>query len=516
MNKMKYNLRTGFWALLVAIPLLTVLGSCKKFLDRKPLTATLDDLNQGGLEGQIFGLYSNLRTTYGGVSSLPYLALHGFRSDDSEKGSDPSDGAEWSAPMDQFQYDRSFGGVFSYWEDHYALINLANTALQFADSLNLTDPSSIINVAEARFFRAFAYFDLVRTFGDIPKIDFRVYNASQAIVPKSPAAEIYALIDADLEFAAANLPPNWVVGNDNKYPGRLTSGAARTLHAEAHIFRGNWAQTLALTQAVINSQQYSLLGTYHMIFKDAGENSSESIFEVQAYVSPNGAQRAGSIYATTQGVRASTASGWNLGWGWNTPTDALVNSYEPGDPRKNATILFSGQSDDPTYGGYGRILPEAQPTGPLPRKYWNKKIYADPAYRASTGLSDNPEWINQRLLRYADVLLMAAEAANEIGGAANEQLAEDLLEEVRSRARAGLNVLPPVAFVDKAQMRAAIKRERRAEFGMESDRFFDLVRWGDAVSVLGGLGYQHKHRFYPIPQTAIDRSGGVLIQNPEW
>jgi hypothetical protein len=288
------------------------------------------------------------------------------------------------------------------------------------------------------------------------------------------------------------------------------------LHAEAHIFRGNWAQTLALTQEVINSQQYSLLSTYHQIFKDGGENSSESIFEVQAYVSPNGAQRAGSIYATTQGVRASTASGWNLGWGWNTPTESLVSSYEAGDPRRNATILFSGQSDDPTYGGYGRILPEAQPVGPLPRKYWNKKIYADPAYRASTGLSDNPEWINQRLLRYADVLLMAAEAANEIGGPANEQLAEDLLEEIRSRARAGLSVLPFVAFVDKAQMRTAIKKERRAEFGMESDRFYDLVRWGDAVSALGGLGYQHKHRFYPIPQTAIDRSGGVLIQNPEW
>ncbi|HUP13541.1 MAG TPA: RagB/SusD family nutrient uptake outer membrane protein, partial [Niastella sp.] len=168
-----------------AVPLLVLLGSCQKFLDRKPLTSTLDDLNQGGLEGQIFGLYSFFRTSYGNVSSLPHIGLHGFRSDDAVKGSEPSDGAEWVAPMDQFKYDKSFPGARDYWDDHYKLINFANTALQTADSLQLSAPADMINLAEARFFRAFAYYDLVRTFGEVPKIDFRVYEASQANVAKS-------------------------------------------------------------------------------------------------------------------------------------------------------------------------------------------------------------------------------------------------------------------------------------------------------------------------------------------
>ncbi len=502
---MKKYMKIIFTTLAISFMILAI-GGCQKFLDRKPLTATLDDLNQGGLEGQIYGLYSNLRNS-AGFTSIPWLAMHDFRSDDTEKGSDPSDGAEWVAPFDHYAYVKDLWASNTYWDDHYSLINLANTAIQNADSLHLTDAASQINVAEAKFFRAFAYFDLVRSFGDVPKIDFRVYNASQANIAKSPASAIYTLIDADLQFAAANLPLVW----GNQYPGRLTSGAAKTLQAKAYLFRGNWASALALANQVISSGVYSLSSSYYSQFKDAGENGPESIFEIQAYVSPNGAIDNGCIYATTMGVRASTASGWNLGWGWNTPTDSLANAYEAGDVRKGSTILFSGQSDDPSTGGYGRILPNSTfdpVAGPLPRKYWNKKIYADPAYRASTGHSDNPNWINKRILRYADVLLMAAECNNELGNGAT---ALPFVNQIRSRAS-----LSAIAFTSQSQLRTAIKQERRVEFGVEGERFFDLVRWGDAVSVLGPLGYTNRCRFYPIPQPAIDKSGGLLIQNPEW
>lgn len=494
---MKKHIKILF-SLLTISSMLLVLAGCSKFLDRKPLTATLDDLNQGGLEGQVYGLYSNLRNS-AGFTTIPWLAMHDFRSDDSEKGSDPSDGAEWVAPFDRYQYVKDLWATNTYWDDHYALINLANTAIQTADSLKLTDPASANNIAEARFFRAFAYFDLVRSFGDVPKIDFRVYTASQANIAKSPASAIYALIDADLTYAAANLPTVW----GNQYPGRLTSGAAKTLHAKAHLFRGNWAQALSLSQQVISSGVYSLYNSYYGIFKDAGENSSESIFEIQAYVSPNGSINNGCQYATTQGVRGSNASGWNLGWGWNTPTDNLVGAYEAGDVRKGSTILFSGQSDDPSTGGYGRVLPGSTfdvPAGPLPRKYWNKKIYADPAYRASTGQSDNPSWINKRVFRYADVLLMAAECMNEMGSGAQSA---PLVNAVRNRAG-----LANISFTTQLAMRNIIKQERRVEFGVEGERFFDLVRWGDALTVLGPLGYTNKCRFYPIPQPAIDKSGG--------
>jgi starch-binding outer membrane protein, SusD/RagB family len=503
------------WLSLMMLPLLLIMFSsgCKKFLDRKPLEATLDDLQQGGIEGQIFGLYAAVKdydigNTFGGI---PWQAFHNFRSDDSEKGSSPSDGAEWVAPFDNFAYVKDLWASNYYWEAHYRLINLANTALQTADSLRLTDdPSSKINIAEARFFRAFTYFDMARAFGDVPKIDFRVYNAAQANIPKSPVAQIYALIESDLQYAIANLPVIW----GTKYPGRLTRGAANALMAKTHMFRGNWGAAMGYCNAVISSNQYSLFDSYVGIFKDAGENCSESILEWQNYMGPNQTDDHGSWYATCQGVRAATSTGWNLGWGWNTPTDELVGSYEAGDPRRAASILFSGQSDDPGSGGFGGTLP-AYPSV-VPRKYWNKKVYADPAVRASTGWLDGAYWINQRVIRYADVLLMAAECANELGGATNEGLAANYLEKVRNRARNGAGVLPAISFVSKAQMRTAIKKERRSELALEGERFYDLVRWGDAVTVLGPLGYQNRCRFYPIPQPEIDRSNGVLVQNPEW
>src|SRR5215203_1009294 len=497
------------WTLMLATPMLFTVSSCKKFLDRKPLTATLDDVSKGGLEGQILGMYNNLRNS-AGFTSIPFLAMHGFRSDDAVKGSEQSDGAEWVAPFDQFQYVKDLWATNVYWDDHYSLINLANTALQTADSLKLSDPTSVSLIAEARFLRAFSYFDLVRSYGEVPKIDFRVYEASQANVAKAPIAEIYKLIDEDVQFAEQHLPSV----RESQYIGRVTSGAAYTLHAKAHLFRGNWGQALGFSQTVINSKLYSLYTPYWKIFKEEGKNSSESIFEIQSFVSPNGAQNYGSIYATTMGVRQSTASGWNLGWGWNTPTDDLVNAYEAGDPRKAATILFAGQSDDPSSGGYGRTLPAAAPAGILFSKYYNKKVYADPARQRATGLLDQAPWINQRIYRYSDVILMAAEAANELG---DGKTAETLLEQVRARARGGNStVLPKITFVDKNQMRTAIKKERRVEFGMEGERFFDLVRWGDAVAVLGPLGYQNRNRYYPIPQPAIDKSGGKLVQNPEY
>jgi hypothetical protein len=112
---------------------------------------------------------------------------------------------------------------------------------------------------------------------------------------------------------------------------------------------------------------------------------------------------------------------------------------------------------------------------------------------------------------------MAAEAANEVGGAANAKLAEDWIEMIRARARGGnAALLPKVVFANQAQMRTAIQNERRFELAFESERFFDLIRWGQAESILGPQGFTNRHRFYPIPQSAIDNSGGKLIQNPEW
>jgi hypothetical protein len=280
---------------------------------------------------------------------------------------------------------------------------------------------------------------------------------------------------------------------------------------------------ISLCNDVIASGQYSLTTNFVDIWKDglngAGKNGPESIFEEQSWVTAGGATWYGTQWGTSQNVRQGGATvDWNLGWGWNTPTDKLVTDWDNSDPRKAATILYSGQYDGgPATGGYGATLPPYNPGTALDQKYWNKKVYSDPQMRAFTGEigpSGGADWINHRILRYADVLLMLAEASNETGDGAT---AEAMLEQVRARARGDNNaVLPHIAYVSQSQMRTAIKNERRWEFAMEGYRFYDLVRWGDAVSVLGSLGYTNRCRFYPIPQPAINITNGVLTQNPEW
>ena len=513
-----------FWSLLITLPVLVSVMGCKKFLDRKPLTATLDDLNQGTLEAQSFGLYSTLR--YAGFSTLPWLDFHSIRDDDAQKGSSTTDGAEINTEYETFQYSKDDWAPNTYWNDHYTMINLCNKEIYYADSLKATDPASLRNVGEARFFRAYSFFELVKTYGDVPLINFYFTNATAGIKPKSPATAIYAQIDADLTLAAQYLPVNWVVGGKNIYPGRLTSGAAKTLWAQTYLFRQNWAKVIQLCNDVIASNQYSLATSFPDIWKDGlngdGKNGIESIFEMNCNVGANGTANNGVQWGTSQNVRQGGATNvWNLGWGWNTPTQKLETAWPATDPRKTQTILYSGQFDGgPAAGGYGATLPAYAPGPGLDQPYWNKKVYSDPQMRQFTGQiygSGGADWINHRIIRYADVILMLAEAANESGDGVT---AAANLEKIRNRASgnkgAGRTIVPYVAFVSQAQMRQAIKDERRWEFAMEGYRFYDLVRWGDAITELSSLGYTNRCRFYPIPQKAIDLSGGVLIQNPEW
>jgi hypothetical protein len=510
------------WGLILVIPMIISVFGCKKFLDRKPLTATLDDLHQGALEAKSFTLYSTLRD-YAGFSTLPWIDFHSIRDDDAQKGSSATDGAEINTEFETFQYTKDDWATNTYWSDHYFMINLANQELHIADSLKVTDQSSLRNVGEACFFRAYSYFELVKAYGEVPLINFFYTNAAEGVRPKATIPELYALIDSDLNVASQYLPLNWEVAGTNLYPGRLTSGAAKTLWAQTYLFRQNWAQVIGLCNDVINSGQYTLTLNFVDIWKDglngAGKNGPESIFEMQALVGQNGTNDHGTFWGTSQNVRQGGASNdWNLGWGWNTPTDNLVTAWDNTDPRKSMTILYSGQYDGgPATGGYGATLPPYNPGTALDQKYWSKKVYSDPQMRQYTGEigpAGAAQWMNHRILRYADVLLMLAEASNETGDGAT---AEAMLEQVRARARNGNNaVLPHIAFASQSQMRTAIKDERRWEFAMEGYRFYDLVRWGDALGALGSLGYQNKCRFYPIPQQVINLSGGVLVQNPEW
>ncbi len=498
---MKVISKNKFWMLTSAIALAFALPGCNDFLERKPLGQyTQDDLTSGSFESQVFAAYAGLRNE--GVSGLPYIAIHNIRSDDADKGSSVSDGIDAENFFDNFQYTKDFWLLNNYWTGHYSLISLCNNVITDVDALSAPDQATLVNRAEAKFLRAYAYFNLVRSFGEVPKIDFRVIEQSQANIPKSSVAEIYALIDADLQEAAAVLPPSW----NARFEGRVTSYAAYGLMAKTHLFRQNWGGALAAAKTVVGGP-YNLNTPYEAIFREAGENSSESLFEIQAVYSQT-LTNLGVSYATVQGVRGAGA--WDLGWGWNTPNESLAAAFEPGDPRKDATLLYSGQINSP----YNEAVPPA--TANVPRPYWNKKVYTNPSIRQSTN-SRFGQWMNVRVLRYADVVLMAAEAANELG---NTEEALVYLEMVRARARGGNTaMLPPVTTTDQAELREAIRHERRVELGMENERFFDLVRWGIDVEVLhaaGKTGYQVRNRFLPIPQPEIDRSGGVLVQNPNY
>ena len=516
---MKTNKLTFLRFLLIAAMTFGFAG-CKKFLDRKPLSATLDDYGSA-IDGQAIGLYS-IWNTYAGFNTLPWLDFNSIRDDDAQKGSSTTDGAEINTEFESFQYTKDDWATNTYWNDHYYMINKANKLLHDADSLKLTDAGSLRNVGEAHFFRAYSFFELVLAYGEVPKIDYYYSNAAQGVKPKSPIGDIYAVIDRDLDSAAMLLPLNWYnsTTGQNPFPGRLSSGAAHALWAKTYVHRNNWAAALTHLNIVINSGEYKLLDNFVDVWKEglsgAGKNSKESVLEMQAYVGAGGTPDLGSFYGVSQNVRRGGASpDWDLGWGWNTPTDVLETAWDNSDPRKRATILYSGQYDGgPSQGGYGATLPAYGPGSSLDQKYWNKKVYSDPAVRQFTGNISYPAWINHRIIRYADVLLMKAEALNETGDGPG---AAALLEQIRARARGGnAGVLPAIPYTTQAAMRTAIKNERRWEFAMEGLRFYDLVRWGDALSVLGGLGYTDRCKYYPIPQKAIDLSGGVLIQNPQW
>ncbi|WP_114791963.1 RagB/SusD family nutrient uptake outer membrane protein [Niabella yanshanensis] len=522
------QLKNGWFIYALAFSLLGAVG-CKKFLDREPLTATLPDLKQGALESQSYNMYRLMRTN-SGLTELVWLDFHSIRDDDAQKGSDAGDGTEVVGMYDKFGYAKSGWAPDTYWNDHYALITAANTSIHLAKTNNLTDAASLRNVGEACFFMAHSYFELVKAYGEVPIVNFFVSKPSDAIRPKSSVEDVYKFIDSNL-LVAERLLPLTSAEYGAGFDGRLTRAAAHTLAAQTFLFRKQWDSVLNRVNKVIDMNKYSL-PKFTDVWKDgksgAGKNGPESIWEMQSTVGENGANISakdqGSNWAVSQNVRRNGAPVfWNFGWGWNTPTDKLESEWPSTDPRKKATILYSGQYDGgPEQGGYGLTLPaytNPEGAGGLAQKFWNKKVYADPEMRTFTGFIDGGagRWINRRILRYADVILMKAEAANEKGDGAT---AEAMLELVRNRASGflgtGRAIVPKIAFTGQAQMRQAIKDERRWEFAMEGYRFYDLVRWGDAVTILGPLGFTPRCQYHPIPQAAIDLSGGVLKQNPNW
>lgn len=472
---------------------LSSLISCQDdFLDRLPLgeVANTDELGIGGQETAVFGIYSLLRTTT--VGSWNRYWFGSIRSDDAAKGSSEGDSAANGAAFNDFEYVSTNGLSTSWWNDHYKVIFACNEVINAVQASGDTSPADLINESEAKAIRALMYFELRRDYGEVPIITATIDNPEDAFAPKSSVADVDKFIIEDLEYAVKYLPLTWPA-----FPGRATLGFANSLLAKLYLYQGEWANAYAKSTEVINSGVYSLDTDLVNLFEVGGDNGVESVFEIQQLVTDN--QNYNNNYFESQGVRGTGV--WNLGWGFNVPTQNLVNTFELGDSRNGNTILESGKDD----GGFGSgTLPTAPP---LDQPYWNKKAYTKASARSEFGMNANL-WENIKIIRFADVILMAAEAANEDG-----KTAEAIILVNKIRSRAGLS---DTSASGQSDIRNAIKHERRVEFAMEESRFYDLVRWGDATSVLGGLGYLPKNALYPIPQDAIDQSGGIIVQNPNY
>lgn len=495
-------------------------AACSDLLDQRPQGQwTIDDIEGGAYFSQVMALYAKARH-YNITAGIPAFAILYYRSDDSRKGSTTTDGAEHVPMYENFSYSAANSLLNPYWTTNYEIINAANTVIDQMQQAQAAgaqlDEAELQCGMEARFFRGWCYFNLVRAFGEVPLVDFAITSSDEANIPKSTVDKIYELIDADLT-AAEGLPRRW----DSRYVGRITYGAARALHAKTYAQRGQWSQMYQAAKNVIDSKVYDLKTPFDKIFREEGENSSESVWELQctATLAEPSSNELGSQFCEVQGCRGSGTS--NLGWGWHMADMSLYNAFEEGDPRRDETLLYFSTPSKPwpSYApanGNAPFNEKLVSQDGLDGDFYNKKAYCSPTLRQYYG-SNSGKWYNIRMIRYSDVVLMAAEAACELGGEAMIDEALDYLEQVRARARGGnANVLPKVTTKNQSELRAAIHHERHVELALEFDRFYDLVRWNEAASVLGSKGYTAKNKYLPLPQTQIDASNGVLVQNPDY
>lgn len=357
---------------------------------------------------------------------------------------------------------------------------------------------------EIYFLRAYYYFNLVRMFGDVVLFtDKKLGLADFGTLQRSPKEDVYEQIEVDLNAAITVLPPT------NSQPGRVTKYAAQALLGKVLLYQEKFAEAATVLENVVNGP-FRLVANVEDIFLLSGENGPESVFEIQysngqpyynwAYVT----RGQGSIAPQQNGVRGLSGGDgmpYAPGWSTNLPTQDLADSFTAGDQRKDATILDieAYVADNPDLNITYTVAPYKN-TG-----LYNKKYLP---FLGQTGGQIEFGWENnQRIIRYADVLLMAAEANNRAG---NDAVALDYLNRVRARAF-GDNLHEVTAT--GSSLTQAIWDERRWELAMEGDRFFDLVRTGQAASVITGF-VVGKNEVFPIPQTEIDIAG--IAQNPGW
>jgi hypothetical protein len=465
--------------------------SCKKFLSVDPPYAqdaenyfqTPDDYDRA-----LTGAYDMLQ------GSFLSLWIGEIASDNSIAGGESVNDSQGLHQIDNMTHGGVNNELRNIMRWNYTGITRVNYIMENKDNIDFPEKQHIL--AEARFLRAYYYFELVKFFGDVPLIiDKRLGIEEAQQLPRAPKAEVYAQIEADLNFAIGVLNP--VAAQK----GRATKGAAQALLGKAYLYQKKYSEAVTILDEVRNSGLYSLIPNYADLFSVSNEDNSETVFDVQYTGLEGGGYGClicleGNAAPGFQGIRQYTGPVYGDGNSYNLPTEELYNAFSPIDPRRGHTILdieaFIAAQPDPSSITYA--IGAGGHTG-----YYNNKYIKR---QGEIGLPDNDltSPVNYRVIRYADVLLMAAEAHFHLG---NNQTAQQLVNQVR--VRAGIPGIPVQSLND-------IYKERRFELSGEGHRFFDLVRTEQAAQYIAGF-IPGKHELFPIPQVEIDLAGGNWQQN---
>ncbi len=474
------------------------IGSCSDdFVDQSP-QYSIDSENFFNSEDDYYmglvAVYDILQSTYvnaivGEIASNNTLC----------GGENPTDVIGWQQ-IDDMIHTSNNSNLHDIWQWMFSGVQRANYFMEFKDKIEFDGKDMMIG--EVRFLRAYYHFELVKWFGGIPlKVDARFKLGDETTIPRASIAEVYAQIESDLIQAIAVLPEM------AEQTGRTTKGAAQALLGKAYLYQDKFTEAADILGQLISSGQYELVSDYNSIFELEGENGPGSVFEVQ-YTDIEGAGfgclqcSEGNVAVGFSGVRGYTGPLFTSGFSFNVPVAEAVNDFENGDLRKDVAILDIVTWADTTGAEY---TTGNEHTGYFNRKYIPRKRSGDA--QGDLNLT-NPN--NYRSIRYADVLLMAAEANNR--GGLSDATAQEYLNMVRRRAFGDEN---HDIGVSVSALTDAIYHERRVELLGEGHHFFDLVRTGRAGDHIDGFTVG-KNDVFPIPLQEIEFSNGNWTQNPNY
>jgi len=489
--------------ILLGLGLLSM-SSCNKLLDVEPYTFSSGDNyyeNEGQVLRAVNGIYSRLQ----GLYTSDFWAMTEMRADNTNYQYDETDrGAQQREEIDEFLITSSNNYVNNAWVALFGIVQQANVIISRIDNVPFADEKVKQQyLGEAKFIRGFAYFHLVRLFGEVPLHTKEVANPQDAFTDgkKGTVDEIYTVIIQDFKDAIASLPP----GYDDNNKGRATKGAAHAVLGDVYLTRKQYADAVT-NFTEVTKLGYSLMPDYASCFSPNSKNNAESVFEIQYDQSVEG-ENSNFIYMFGPRNAKMKLIGFsgNLG-GSNIPTPSIYNAYETGDNRRDKSIqMFS----DPSNANFQESK-AFNGNMPFIKKYYHPPYIED-------GRSDE----NWPVYRYAHVLLMLAEAQNEVGS--GDPYAH--LNLVRKRAG-----LPALSGLSKDALRDAIAKEQRVEVAFESHRWYQLLRTGKAIEVMTAHGAEEKKRLsrlssasyniqpfkllFPIPQREIQING--IEQNEGW